>query len=195
MAPLPKERVSQAPPFTITGMDHAGPLYCSDHPGQKFYILLFTCAVVRAVHLELVESMSQPETDLALRRFVARRGMPDVVWSDNAKGFQAEKEHLLKTLGSEGPEWRFIAPRAPWWGGWWERLVGTVKSALRKTLGRRRLCRRELETVLHEVESCVNSRPLTFVGDELDSGRQLTPSQFLRKVVQFPWHLQIPPSC
>ena len=179
MAPLPEDRVQKAPPFAVTGIDHAGPLYCADDPGKKLYILLFTCAVVRAVHLELVESQSQAETDLALRRFIARRGRPNTIWSDNAKGFEAEKDHLMATQGSEGPEWKFIPPRAPWWGGWWERLVGSVKSALRKTLGRQHLCRRELETVLHEVESCINWRPITFVGDELDSGTVLTPAQFL----------------
>ena len=179
MAPLPKDRVQKTPPFAVTGIDHAGPLYCADDPGKKFYILLFTCAVVRAVHLELVESQSQKETDLALRRFIARRGRPITIWSDNAKGFEAEKDHLMVTQGSESPEWKFIPPRAPWWGGWWERLVGSVKSALRKTLGRQHLCRRELETVLHEVESCINQRPITFVGDELDSGSVLTPAQFL----------------
>ena len=180
MAPLPEERVNEAPPFSVTGLDHAGPLYCVDFPGKKFYILLFTCAVVRAVHLELVDSLAQTDTTLALRRFCARRGVPTIIWSDNAKGFQATKRHLEESFGDEAPDWKFIAPRAPWWGGFWERMVGTVKASLRKTLGKSRLCRQELETVLHEVEACVNSRPLTFVGDVLaDSGRQLTPSHFL----------------
>ena len=47
------------------------------------------------------------------------------------------------------------------------------------SIGKRSLTRVELETTLHEVEACVNSRPLTFVGDELDSGSPLTPSLFL----------------
>ena len=54
-----------------------------------------------------------------------------------------------------------------------------MKSSLKKALGRRRLSRQELETLLHEIECCVNARPLTFVGDTLDSGRPLTPSHFL----------------
>ena len=60
----------------MTGLDHAGPLYCCDFPGKKFYVLLFTCTVIRAVHLELVDSMSCEATVMALRRFFARRGMP-----------------------------------------------------------------------------------------------------------------------
>ena len=163
-----------------------GPLYSCDYVGKKFDIILFTCAITRAVHLELVESLSAETTVMALRRFIARRGMPSILMSDNAKGFVAAKDHLLKLFGPDGPEWRYIAPRAPWWGGWWEILIKSVKSSLKRSLGRRSLTRVELETTLHEIESCVNSRPLTFVGDELDYGsplpfpvRKIFPSQNL----------------
>ena len=179
MAPLPEERVTQAPPFAVSGLDHGGPLLCGDFPGCKFYILLFTCAVIRGVHLELVNSLSCDETLLALRRFFARRGTPSILWSDNAKGFWAAKSKLIETMSSEGPEWRLIPPRSPWWGGFYERLIGSVKSALKKTLGKQSLCRQELLTLLQEVEACVNSRPLTSVGDGLDSCRALTPNHFL----------------
>ena len=89
MAPLPADRVNQAFPFEVAGLDHAGPLYCCDLLRKKFWVLLFTCAVVRAVHIELVESLSTPETVLALRRLAARRGLPQTLYSDNAKGFIA----------------------------------------------------------------------------------------------------------
>lgn len=72
-----------------------------------------------------------------------------------------------------------MVPRAPWWDGMYERLVRSVKTALRKSLGQRSLSRIELETVLSEIEACVNSRPLTFVGDTLDSPNPLTPNHFL----------------
>lgn len=127
-APLPEVRVRQAPPFTVTGLDYAGPLYCADSPGKK-YILLLTCAAVRAIHLELTDTLALPEFMLALRRFVARRGVPSVIYSDNAKVFKAAKEQLYASFGDNRPEWRYIVPRAPWWGGWWERMVRTVKSA------------------------------------------------------------------
>ena len=178
-APLPALRVTPAPAFSVTGLDHCGPLYCCDCPGKKFYILLFTCAVVRAIHLELVESVSCKDTMLALRRFFSRRGMPSVILSDNAKGFKAAAGQMLKAFGSVGPEWKFIVPRAPWWGGFWERVVRNVKSALRKSLGRKSLTRVEFETCLHEVEACVNSRPLTYQDSEADSPAALTPSHFL----------------
>ena len=169
----------------MTELDHAGPSYCCDFPGKKFYVLLFTCAVVRAVHLELVDSMSCEATVMALRRFFARRGMPSVLMSDNAKGFQAARAQLMAVLSSDAPDWKFIAPRAPWWGGWWERLVASVKSALKRSLSKRSLSRQELETLLHEIEACINARPLTFVGDELDSGTPLTPAHFLLGLSSF----------
>ena len=178
MAPLPVHRVQQAPVFSTTGVDHAGPLYCSD-ANRKFYILLFTCSVVRALHLELVDSLTVHDTQLAIRRFVARRGLPLVIWSDNARTFQAAKVEVQKYYGPFSPDWKFILPRSPWWGGWWERLVKPVKAALKKSLGQRAVTRAELETSLHEVEACLNSRPLTFVGDEPDDVVPLTPGHFL----------------
>ena len=69
-------------------------------------------------------------------------------------------------------------PRSLWWGGWWERLVRSENVGLRKSLGTRCLSRLELETVLTEVESCVNSRPLTQATDSADSGSLLTLSHF-----------------
>lgn len=178
-APLPEFRVKPAPAFSTVGIDHAGPLYSSDHPGVKHYILLFTCAVIRAVHLELVDSLSSKDTMLALRRFCSRRGLPAIIYSDNAKNFQACQRELNSFYGPVGPKWQMIAPLSPWWGGFWERQVRSVKSALKKSVGGGVLTRTELETTLLEVEHCINSRPLTFVGDEKDAITPLTPSHFL----------------
>ena len=179
VAPLPGLRVKSAPPFTVTGLDYAGPLFCVDMPSTKLYILLFTCAVVRSVHLEMTNTLNVDDCLLAIRRFASRRGLPAVFYSDNAKTFVAAAHKLQHYFGHLAPKWNFIVPRSPWWGGWWERLIRSVKSSLRKTLGCRSLSRSELETTIHEVEACINSRPLTFVGDEPDIFNPLTPSHFL----------------
>ena len=178
-APLPQDRSSQAPPFSVTGVDFAGPLFVVDFPKKKLYVCLFTCAVTRAVHLELTESLSLTDFMMAFRRFTARRGVPSVVYSDNARTFKGADTYLQRYFGHLAPRWRFLVPRAPWWGGMYERLVRSVKTALRKSLGQRSLSKTELETVLSEIEACVNSRPLTFVGDTLDSPNPLTPNHFL----------------
>ena len=177
--PLPSLRVKDAPPFSVTALDFAGPLYACDLPGKKLYFILFTCAVVRAVHVELVDSMSVDDCVMAIRRFCARRGMVNTFYSDNAKTFIGVSKLMHSVFGSNAPDWRFIAPRSPWWGGWWERLVRSIKFGLRKSVGGSCLTRAELETSLTEIEACVNSRPLTFVGDDSDSLTPLTPSHFL----------------
>ena len=179
VAPLPKDRVRSAPPFNVTGLDYAGPLFCSDFPGMKIYVLLFTCGVVRAIHLELTESLSLSDCILAIRRFVARRGLPSVLYSDNAKTFVAARFEVQKVYGHLAPKWEFIVPRAPWWGGWWERLIRSVKLALRKTLNMNYVSKSELETILVEIESCINSRPLTSIREDPDAIHYLTPSHFI----------------
>ena len=63
---------------------------------------------------------------------------------------------------------KFIVARAPWWGGFWERMVQTVKRSLRKSIGRATLRFDELNTILIEVKSTVNCRPLTFVYDDTE---------------------------
>ena len=176
--PLPRLRVTRAPVFTVIGIDFAGPVYAREHPDRKLYILLFTCAVVRAVHLELTDSLSLPDFMLALRRFVARRGLPSAIFSDNAKTFIAASDRLRAALGPNCPKFIRINPISPWWGGWWERLVGSVKVGLKKSVGKASLSRKELETTLIEAEACINSRPLTTVGDSTDSLTPLTPSHF-----------------
>ena len=135
--------------------------------------------MIRAIHVELTDTMSVFDCMLAIRRFIARRGLPSVLYSDNAKTFVACVSELQRVYGHLSPHWKFIVPRSPWWGGWWERLIRSVKSAIRKTLGGNYISRCELETILHEVEACINSRPLTFVTDEPDTPVPLSPSHFL----------------
>jgi transposase InsO family protein len=97
-AALPEFRVTKAPPFSRVGIDFSGPLYAKDASGEmkKVYIALFSCCVTRAVHLELVDEMSAEAFKCCLRKFTARRGMPKLIVSDNAKTFQATEKHLNK---------------------------------------------------------------------------------------------------
>ncbi|XP_068232100.1 uncharacterized protein [Palaemon carinicauda] len=127
-APLPDLRVNPAPPFAVTGIDFAGPVFSADYPEKKLYMLLFTCAIVRAVHLELTESISLVDFMQVFRKFAARRGIPSIIYSDNAKTFVAASSEVQKVFGHLAPKWRFNVPRSPWWGGWFERLVGNITS-------------------------------------------------------------------
>ena len=179
---LPSFRVSDDPPFTHTGVDFAGPLYIRqggnpETEGSKCYICLFTCASTRAVHLELTRSLTVGSFLLAFRRFTSRRGLPATLISDNAKTFKgsskdvqkiARSKEVMRYLSNNGVTWKFIVEKAPWWGGFWERLIQSVKRCLKKCIGRTTLNYDELHTLLSEVEAVVNSRPLTYVEDDQD---------------------------
>ena len=171
--PLPSFRVEEASPFTFTGCDFAGPLYIKSEGSQrKVWICLFTCCVVRAVHLELVMDMTTSTFHRCFRRFVGRRGLPKQMISDNGKTFKA----AAKTI--QDVKWIFNVPKAPWWGGIFERLVRSVKRCLKKILGLARLTYDELLTALVEVEMVLNSRPLTVVSAD-DLEEPLTPSHLM----------------
>ena len=155
---------------------------------RKSYIALFTCATTRVAHLELCTDMTTDKFLLAFQRFVGRRGLQHTVYSDNAQTFHATNRHLsqlwtslfaAKThqfLAQNNITWKFIAPRAAWWGGWWERIVGTTKCCLRKVLGRHEVSEEGLNTILVAIESAINSRPIVQTEDELGA---LTPAHFL----------------
>lgn len=163
---------------------------------QKVYIALFSCCVTRAIHLELVEDLSAEALRRALRRFAARRGMPTLIVSDNTKTFQATEKALndlfnhpevASELDRKKIEWRFNLERAPWWGGFFERMVVSVKACLRKVLGNARLTFDEFLTVLVEVEGTLNSRPLTHDYNE-EEHEVLTPSHLIfgRRIQSMP---------
>jgi len=191
-APLPTDRITPCKPFTITGIDFAGPVYVRNEKSVKTaYVALFTCSTTRALHIELVSDLSTDKFLMAFQRFVGRRGLPHTIYTDNAQTFQAANRELISlwsTLSSmkvqqfyseNGIKWKFIVPRAAWWGGWWERLVGLTKQCLRKSLGRASLDEESLSTVLIGVEAALNSRPLVYEEGELDDEEALTPGHFL----------------
>ncbi|GFX57644.1 integrase catalytic domain-containing protein [Trichonephila clavipes] len=197
-APLPALRVEQSAPFSVVGIDFGGPLYTKDE--NKHYIVLFTCAVTRALHLELLNNLTTETFLLALRRFISRRGLCSKILTDNAKTLkksELELKNLWKIISdptvkafyaSHKIYWQFIMERAPWWGGFYERLIRTVKLALRKTVGRATLFRDELETLLIEIEGVLNSRPLTYIFSEFNEPEPLTPSHMIlgRRVNSLP---------
>ena len=82
-------------------------------------------------------------------------------------------------LANHNITWKFITERAPWWGGFYERLVGLVKRCLKKTIGKACLNIIELNTILIEVEAVLNSRPLTYPYVDINDASPLTPSHFL----------------
>jgi len=189
--PLPSNRVRDASVFEIVGIDFAGPLYLRG--GGKGWICIFTCAVYRAVHFELVSTLSTEGFLESLRRFTARRGRPRVIYSDNGTNFTGAAnalnklnwEKIAKHNTTRQIEWYFNPPAAPWWGGWWERLIGVLKTILRKILGKASLSYESLNTILCDAEAIINARPLTYVSEDPNDLKPLSPSMFLQEIREF----------
>ena len=128
--------------------------------------------------------MSAPTFLRSFKRFAARRGLPSRVISDNGKTFKAAAQTIQAVLGHKdvkryfsglGVKWVFNIPKAPWWGGIFERMVRSTKRCLRKIVGQAKLPYDELLTALTEVEMVLNSRLLTYVSAD-DFEEPLTPS-------------------
>jgi hypothetical protein len=186
---LPKERTQGSTAFEVVGVDFAGPIRYRRRKDQedKCYLILFACSLSRALHLELLLSLETVEFLGALRRFIARRGRPSKIFSDNGKTFVAAASWLKKVMQDERLHdfladkcisWQFNLSRAPWWGGQFERMVGLFKRAFYKTIGASLLTYGELCEIVLNVEVELNNRPLDYVEDDLQLPI-LTPASFL----------------
>ncbi|XP_018303518.1 uncharacterized protein [Mycetomoellerius zeteki] len=148
----------------------------------------FEITVYRAIHLELVTSLSTELFLEAFRRFVARRGRPCTVYTDNGTNFTRASRNLQEINWTKVEEYGsvekiqsiFNPPSAAWWGGWWERLVRSVKEILRKVLRQAFLNYEELTTILCDCEAIINSRPITYIAEEPHQLIPLSPALFLQ---------------
>ena len=193
MANLPKERVeTDKPAFTYVGLDYFGPMQVKYRRGTvKRYGCIFTCMVTRAVHIEVTHTMDSSSFLMALHRFMARRGKPQKIFSDNGTNFTAADRELAEEIRAinskklrdelvlDAIEWNFNPPHAPHMGGVWERLIRSVKKLLRHLVGERLLNDEELVSFLCEVEKILNDRPLTRMGSDPRDATPLTPNHLL----------------
>ena len=162
---LPRERVEGEFPFKATGVDHLGPVHIRDVFGSSdeedlhtAFITLYTCASSRGVLLDLVHDTSAESFISSCTRFISRRGCPHILLSDNGTAFTAKKTQEF--AARKNIEWKCSIAEAPWFAGFWERLVACVKNCLKKTIGRTTLRYNEMQTVLMEVEMILNPIPL-----------------------------------
>ena len=123
---LPEFRYDDRYPFSSTGCDQLGPLYVLPVYGAeaakmyKVYVIIYTCAATRAVILDVVHSCTAKSFLQSFRRFIARRGCPALMISDNGAQFIAEE--TKEFASNHMIDWKYNVPLSPWTGGMWERF-------------------------------------------------------------------------
>ncbi len=201
MGTLPASRTTPAPPFSLVGIDFAGPLQMKSDKLRiatrlKVYIAVFICMSTKAVHFDLCKGLSTDKFLATLKRFMNRRGTPSHIYSDNGTNFIGAKndcQELTKLLKSKATQeavsqlatnsqtqWHNIPPRAPHFGGLWENAVRRMKILLRKLMAPHVMTYDEIYSTLTEAEAIMNSSPLTPIhSDDISEDLVLTPGHFL----------------
>ncbi|XP_068757547.1 uncharacterized protein [Montipora capricornis] len=189
MAHLPEDRVTPSkPPFSFVGVDSFGPYHVlRGRTIIKRYGVIFTCLAIRAVHIEIVHSLDTQSFINALRRFIARRGYPEEIRSNNGGNFvSANKElrdaikewnqnQIQQYLTQNSVKWVFNPPAGSHHGGVWERCIRTVNAICKEQT----MDDEALSTLMCEVETIINGQPITKVSDDPNNFEALTPNHLL----------------
>ncbi|XP_055633263.1 uncharacterized protein LOC129773646 [Toxorhynchites rutilus septentrionalis] len=200
MGQYPVDRLKPFPPFTITGVDYAGPVNLVRRRRRgavpsKGYIALLVCFGTRAVHLEAVSDLSASDFLAAFTRFTSRYEVPSKMYSDNATNLRAAAKKLRELyqqidfvkhsdevndfLTNKRIQWLFIPARSPHHGGLWEAGIKVAKGFLSKTGGNYIYTFEELSTLLAQVAACMNSRPICALSNNSSDPQPLIPAHFL----------------
>lgn len=199
MGNLPSIRLQQSRPFAYTGIDFAGFFECKESIRKnarytKCYISLFICLATKAIHLELVHNLTSEAFLGALKRFIARRGIPNQIYSDRGTNFvgannelpkllfdrnSQQSQEILTNIATNGIQWKFIPAHAPHIGGIWEAGVKSTKYHLKRVLKDTKLTFEDFCTLITQIEACLNSRPLCPITAEITDLSVLTPGHFL----------------
>lgn len=199
MADLLAPQVQPNRPFSYTGVDFAGHFFVKTSTRRnagfaKCYVSLFICLTTKAIHLELAKNLSTEAFIAALSRFTARRGIPNEMFSDRGTNFrgtakelpnlwydeQSEESQLIQNeFLRQGITWNFNPARASHFGGLWEAGVKSMKTHLHRVLRERKLTYEDFNTLLIQIEACLNSRPLCPLSEDINDFEVLTPGHFL----------------
>ena len=164
-------------------LDYTGPLYVKNiynndsNVVYKAWLVIITCASSRGIYLDLVPNCTSKSCIKAFRRFISNRGSPQVIVSDNGKYFTSE--HAQNFVNNWNIKWKFNIEGAPWTGGFFERLIRSIKRCLKKILGNARLDYEQMLTIIKEIEMGLNNRAITYLYTESDLIEPVTPNKLL----------------
>ena len=144
MADLLADRVtSDNPSFNRVGIDCFGPFIVKQGRSiVKRHGVIFTSLAIHAVHIEVIHSMDTDSFINSLRRFVTRRGRPDIIRLDNDSNFRSGEKELREAilkwnqrrinefLTHQNIQWIFNPPTASHMGGVWERMIRSIRKVL-----------------------------------------------------------------
>ena len=189
MTDLPRDRVNLVRPYLNIGIDYSGFMMVKEGENEsKYYLFIVTCLCTRAIYLDLLPDQSTEQFVLAMVRFCNQYGIPDAIYSDNASTFTSGALVLKEVFTSDEFKAAFgthsikhikIPLGAPWVGSIWERCIRTVKSCLRKAIGRKKLDYFKLQTALSDIQLAINMRPLTYRCSEDFDLEVISPNDFL----------------
>ena len=201
MGDLPAERITESQGFHTVGIDYAGPFPLKTSklrraPKIDSYLAIFVCFATKGVHIEVVTGLTTTAFLDAMKRFVGRRSLPKHIYSDNGSNFKGAKRDLeelyqwMETTDMSNclrsyfldnrTTWHTIPERAPHFGGLWESAVKSTKCHLKRVIGEQSLTYEEMNTVVIQIEACLNSRPLLEQHSHNTDGVQpITPAHLL----------------
>ncbi|GAB0098440.1 Aspartic peptidase domain superfamily [Sergentomyia squamirostris] len=197
MGDLPGARIEFTRPFATCGVDFCGPFmtrpaYKRGGMATKTYVAVYVCLTTKAIHLEVVGNLTTESFIASLKRFIARRGIPTHMYSDNATNFKGactlleaffealeNDPQLQHTLAERRMTWHFNPPRSPHHGGMYEAAVKAMKYHLKREAGSTIFTFEEFNTITAQIESILNSRPITSLPDDPNELTALTPGHFL----------------
>lgn len=178
IGPLPSLRVPCRPYFH-TGINYVGPFIIKTFRGRgaktyKGYFIIFVCLTTSAIHLKVATNYSTDGFIAAYKRFTSPRGLCSTIMSDCGTNLISADSELMRMFNASSKEWahistllandgvtcRFNPPSAPHFGGKWEAEVKFIKYHLRRVLGDAILTYKDLTTLLTQIETIQNSRPL-----------------------------------
>ncbi|XP_043206534.1 uncharacterized protein LOC122372920 isoform X2 [Amphibalanus amphitrite] len=192
MASLPESRVTAGTgAFEKVGLDVFGPFLVKSGRGErKRFGLMCTCLVTRAVHVEVLCSLTADSLINAVRRISARRGAIRYVISDrgtNLVGADRELREALREVDYDrlhgesvkhGIHWEFNPPTASHFSGATERQIRTFRKIMR-SMPQQRLDDETLQTLFCEIEAVINSRPLNYVSTSDGNVEPISPNHLL----------------